>query len=241
MTASHPSPPTLLQRLRATFERTRESGANLPPEPVLASDLGVSRPQLREALARLEGEGLIARRSGAGTVVNTEALDIRTWLSQQEPFIETLRRAGLADASIELLSIRFRAMTGDEAAYFGRPSGCGMLDVRKRWRAGGRVHMLADYQVPVPGARGLSDISAPDDPIFDVAARVHGAPPAWEIAHTRAETADARLAGDLETDPGSPLLILDLLGVSTKGLRLYRTREHHIGNAVDYGFVRTFR
>src|SRR5206468_11950580 len=42
-------------------------GAQLPPEPELAAELGVSRATPREALRSLEDEGLVRRTRGAGT------------------------------------------------------------------------------------------------------------------------------------------------------------------------------
>src|SRR5579859_1091595 len=44
-------------------------GSQLPPEPALSAALGVSRTTLRDALARLEREGLIRRRQRLGTTV----------------------------------------------------------------------------------------------------------------------------------------------------------------------------
>jgi DNA-binding FadR family transcriptional regulator len=44
-------------------------GARLEPEARLAESFGVSRPVLREALARLRDEGLIVSRQGAGSTV----------------------------------------------------------------------------------------------------------------------------------------------------------------------------
>ena len=44
-------------------------GTKLPPEMALAESLGVSRPVVREALARLKADGLIATRQGSGAVV----------------------------------------------------------------------------------------------------------------------------------------------------------------------------
>src|SRR4051812_36427311 len=93
----------LMQRLRQISLDAASNGDPLPPEPALAEALGVSRNQLREVLARLEFEGLLTRRRRTGTYVNSAALEIRTWLGRQEPFIQTLERLGYEDIGIELV------------------------------------------------------------------------------------------------------------------------------------------
>lgn len=229
----------LLDQIRAISRLAADSGSPLPPEPALAEELGIGRPQLREALARLAYEGLLLRRPRAGTVVNEAALEIRSWLGRQEPFIETLRRLGYEDARIELVSMRHRPLSPGELEVFGQPDGMRGLQIRKRWRARGSIQMLTDYLVPTPGAVDLSDIADPAEPVFNLAERLIGSPPTWEVAHARAENATADLAGDLEIEVGSAMLVLDLLGISANGRRLYHLIEHHVGDAVDFGFVRT--
>jgi GntR family transcriptional repressor for pyruvate dehydrogenase complex len=56
----------LLQQLEMNVWRV---GDKLPPEKALAESLGVSRPVVREALARLKADGRIDTRQGAGAFV----------------------------------------------------------------------------------------------------------------------------------------------------------------------------
>ncbi|MEV0091071.1 GntR family transcriptional regulator [Streptomyces sp. NPDC050738] len=49
---------------------TYPPGSTLPSEPKLASELGVSRPALREALLLLQEDGLLSVRRGVGRTVN---------------------------------------------------------------------------------------------------------------------------------------------------------------------------
>jgi DNA-binding FadR family transcriptional regulator len=60
-----------LSRLRQLIQkRDFEDGGRMPPERVLASELGVGRRSLRRALEILEQEGRISRHQGRGTFVN---------------------------------------------------------------------------------------------------------------------------------------------------------------------------
>ncbi|MFP4650095.1 MAG: GntR family transcriptional regulator [Desulfobacterales bacterium] len=56
--------------IAAILDGTYPRGAGLPSERVLAEQLGVTRPTVREALHRLEAEGWITIRHGRSTTVN---------------------------------------------------------------------------------------------------------------------------------------------------------------------------
>ena len=60
-----------LSKLRQLIDRRDVAGSRrIPPERVLASELGVGRRSLRRALDILEQEGRISRHQGRGTFVN---------------------------------------------------------------------------------------------------------------------------------------------------------------------------
>lgn len=54
----------------------------IPSETDLADELGVSRTTIRDALSRLENEGVIFRKQGAGTFVNRPGLQISSRLEE---------------------------------------------------------------------------------------------------------------------------------------------------------------
>jgi DNA-binding FadR family transcriptional regulator len=90
----------VLTQLRAYLaHRGRVAGTRLPPERVLADELGVSRGTLRKALADLEVEGLIWRHVGRGTFVGNRPVETVQDLS------EVTRRtspAGVMEARLAL-------------------------------------------------------------------------------------------------------------------------------------------
>ena len=89
-------------------------------EPTLAQDLGVSRPSVREGLVRLEAEGFIRRRKGAGTVVNPGALEMLARFDQQVEFADLLRQAGF-EPTVELLDAATVPLAERERHPPGRP------------------------------------------------------------------------------------------------------------------------
>ena len=67
------SPLGRLQAYIAGFNLS--AGTRLPPERRLCTEIGVTRAQLRTALARLEADGLVWRHVGKGTFVGLRPLD----------------------------------------------------------------------------------------------------------------------------------------------------------------------
>ena len=68
--------------LKDMIIRGEFADGRVPPEMELAEALGVSRTTIRDALSRLEMEGAISRRQGAGTFVNDPVLQIRSRLDE---------------------------------------------------------------------------------------------------------------------------------------------------------------
>ncbi|UCV17649.1 GntR family transcriptional regulator [Ferribacterium limneticum] len=59
---------------RRILEGSLKSGDRLPPERELATEFGVSRPSLREAIQKLASKGMVQSKQGGGTYV-TNALE----------------------------------------------------------------------------------------------------------------------------------------------------------------------
>jgi DNA-binding GntR family transcriptional regulator len=64
--------PRVVRSLRRRLSQGEwAAGARLPSEPTLAKELAVSRVTVRAALAQLENDGIVNRRHGSGTYVNS--------------------------------------------------------------------------------------------------------------------------------------------------------------------------
>ena len=99
--------PSLTDQVKAHLKERILDGdfeeGRIPAESELATDLGVSRTTVRDALARLEQEGAIYRRQGSGTFVNEPGLQIKSRLEEIWSYEGVLRDHGYTP-SIQLIS-----------------------------------------------------------------------------------------------------------------------------------------
>jgi GntR family transcriptional regulator len=106
--------PSLTDQVKAHLKERIVSGAfeegRIPSETELATELGVSRTTIRDALSRLENEGSIYRKQGAGTFVNEPGLQIKSRLEEMWSYEEVLRDHGYTP------SIRVVAITSEAAS-----------------------------------------------------------------------------------------------------------------------------
>jgi len=89
------------QRLHHDLEQiitTAEPGKQLPSEPRLAAQLGVSRATLREAMRDFETQGLLIRRQGVGTFVVHPTHVFESGLEVLESIDTLAKRIGLSVA-----------------------------------------------------------------------------------------------------------------------------------------------
>lgn len=97
----------------------------LPREEMLASQLGVSRTTIRQALNNLAAEGVVSRRQGKGTFVNVDSIGIRVTFSPCMELMQAIRNSGY-EPSVRLLSAR--VVDGRSESSSGRYT---MDDVRR--------------------------------------------------------------------------------------------------------------
>jgi GntR family transcriptional regulator, transcriptional repressor for pyruvate dehydrogenase complex len=84
---------------------TLPTGARLPSESQLGQLFGVSRPVIRETISRLQADGLVVTRHGAGTFV------------QRQPKVEFLRLAPIGSIADLMRCYEYRiALEGEAAA-----------------------------------------------------------------------------------------------------------------------------
>lgn len=182
-------------------------GVQLPPEPVLARQLGVSRPTLREVLRTFAERGLLVRRQGVGTFVASRLPVLETGLEVLESLERMADHLGLA-TEMALLSTEERQATAPELERLQRTEPTEVLAVDRVIAIEGEpVADLTDV-VPVEYLRRADLGRDFRGSVLDLFL-TRGSPP---LSHSRteivAESAGGVRAKRLGVESGVPLLLL---------------------------------
>lgn len=219
--------------LRAIVQNAVAQESPLPSEKDLAALLGIGRSSVREALIRLEAEGFVVRRHGAGTFANPAALDVAVRIDRTAEYADVLADAGVA-AAVEVLDARWTTLEAAVAASLRRPVGSRAFVTRKRWLAAGRPVMVATDVVPAWRAVEVD----PEWSVFAIARALTGRGTDW-VSSWIAPVLAGKAAEELGCEPGEPVLHLEQLGVTRDGTRCWWANELHRPGDLRYGLVRT--
>jgi GntR family transcriptional regulator len=206
---SSPDPLPLYHRVYLLLrQRITEGGfaadAPMPGEHELAATHGVSRITVRRALERLEQEGLVVRRRGAGTFAR-----MPTPAPQRENLrglIENLLAMGLR-TRVELIDFAYLPVPPDIAAALEIPVGTlAQKSVRIRSMPGANMpfsHLTAWVPEEIGRRYGPRDLAA--RPLLHLL-EAAGEPAARAEQVISAKLADAQVAPLLGVEQGSALL-----------------------------------
>ena len=194
------------RRLRAAILAWPAGDDRFHTEHALCVTYGVSRATVRQAVAELEGEGLLSRRQGFGTLVNRQKIEES--FSPLTNFSDQWARSGRA-LKVELQ----RAETVDCPAPFaemlGLAAGERVLYV-ERFRLSDGLRVAWDRRfIPQALAKGIPRRELAKVSLLDALAR--------KVEFDRGESQlESALAGEehaerLELMPGDPVLVRHLI------------------------------
>ncbi len=213
---------------------TYQPGDQFPSEVALADQLGISRPTLREALQRLEQEGVILRRHGVGTFVAACTPILESGLEVLESLDRQARRIGLETEVVDL-EVTERPASSEEMGMLELTAAEGPVDVLSIDRviavAGDPVAYLKDV---VPQAylqqEDMGDFSGS---VLDLFLRRDPALPILSRTEIIAEAARTHVAARLGIPRGQALL--KLVG------QLYGPDERVLDYSISYFVPGHFR
>ncbi len=213
-------------------------GEQLPAEVVLAEQLGVSRPTLREALRNLERVGLIVRRHGVGTFVSASAIPkMESGLESLESVLAMADRQGMA-TQVSDLSVTTEAADDEMVARLGVEKAAPLTVVRRVLEVAGTpaAYMvdLAPRQI-LPAGAIESDFAGS---VLDLLRGQKRVSVSHALAHIVAVDADGDLSARLAVEPGQALLLLEETLFDEEGAPFEFSRNYFIPECFRFQVVR---
>jgi len=210
------------QRIRDHFVRlietgTLNSGDQLPPERVLAREFSITRVTARQALIRLEAEGLIFREERRGWFVSPPR--VRYDPTANTSFTESVTEQGRVAGTTVLATRKVRA-TRWQSTNFGCAVGDPIFVIDRCRSVDRRVVLVEKIHINAQRCPGLLRFAL-DQSITDLMARE------FDIIEQRSQI-DMRPAA-LEEGPAKTLGV----AVGTPGLYLSRTIRDQFNNVVE--------
>ena len=184
----------------------------LPSELELASDLGVSRTVVRDALSELERDGYLERVRGIGTLVNRDVVQLKNRMDQKLEFYKMIRAIGKEPRSDNLSVTREIA----SPALAEKLRSCPptprqtLVFVRRRVMADDTPVLFSTDILPLSlfDNKRLEGIDF-SQPIFDIAARHCHTEVTETVAHLHAVSGPAGIRRQLALRPEQALLQLE--------------------------------
>lgn len=211
-------------------------GHPFPTESELCRTHDVSRFTVREALRRLEAEGLIARRRGSGTTVQPAAA-----------------RGGALHQPISNIGELLQYARGSAVVY--RPGGHGPLppsiaeqiahDTAGNWTMFSGLRQQGFGEKPIAAtaayfherlgdAIAALDLNASSKTLFSQIEQLTGISASTVTQDIQAVAADDAMASLLEVEPGSPVLRILRCYIDGEGQVFEISVSHHPGDRFAY-------
>jgi GntR family transcriptional regulator len=233
--------PSLTDQVKANIKdrivKDEFAGGRIPPETELASDLGVSRTTVRDALTRLENEGTIYRRQGAGTFVNEPGLQIRSRLEEIWSYEQVLQDHGYVP-SVQVLSSRVGPADDTTREVLRLADDATMLVIEKVFREDESPVMLTVNRIP---ADIVSDAEYADDeamPIYEFLEDHCNRTLGYYLSEIIPVALDAEKAKKLGVEPGTLAISFDEIGFDQNNEPIVRATSYFRDDLLRFRLIR---
>ena len=217
--------PSLTDQAKAHIKQRILDGhfeeGRIPSETELANELGVSRTTIRDALSRLENEGVVYRRQGAGTFVNKAGLQIKTRLEEIWSYEAVLQAHGYTP-STRILGVAVEPADAHVATELNLPAGAEIISVEKLFLEDDAPVIFTVNQIP----RQLIHEPYEDEdwkvPIYEFLQKHGPLHLSYYLSEIVPVVAAAEVAANLEIVAGAPLISFAEIGYGEENTPILR-------------------
>ena len=149
-------------------------GAQVPPEPELMAEYGVSRATVRQALVGLVAEGLLEIRRGLGTYVTARRFEHT--IGGFYSFSREIERHGLLPGT-RVLDLRTQPAADDAAEALGLLPGTPVVALRRLRLAGPDPLVVETSHLPAARFPGLERVDFSNVRLYDTLLNGYGCRP----------------------------------------------------------------
>ena len=209
----------------------------LPRETMLSEKLGISRTQLRDALAALEQEGYITRRLGVGTMINRHVLNVKSRMDIETELLDVILNNGYK-AQMHFFSAREEKAEGVIAQKMEISEGTPILAISKVCTADGKPAL---YFQDFLDKRMIQKEYSEEDlkvPVFEFLREKCDTSAYMDLTQLRAVAADEEVASILEVPLGTPLLSMEEVDYNIEGNIVFYSRQFFKGGMFEQTVLR---
>jgi GntR family transcriptional regulator len=220
--------PSLTDQAKAYIkQRIRDddfAGDRIPSETDLASELGVSRTTIRDALSRLENEGVVYRKQGAGTFVNKAGLQIKTRLEEIWSYEAVLEAHGYIP-STRILDIA-EVAAGVDGADLGLAPDAPVVRVQKLFLEDDEPVIFTVNRIPTHLITESYEAQDWEAPVFEVLWSHGRQRLSYYLSEIVPVVASPDLAQTLQVAPGTPLISFAEIGYNDENEPILRADSY---------------
>jgi GntR family transcriptional regulator len=209
----------------------------IPSETDLAESLGVSRTTIRDALSRLENEGVIYRKQGAGTFVNRPGLRIKSRLEEIWSYRAVLEDHGYVP-STRVLEVRYESAGPSLASELEISPGEKLLVVEKLFLEDELPVIMTVNHIPEKLIDEPYEAGDLELPVFEFLAQFGQQHLSYYLSEFVPILAGGSIANNLNISRSTPLLSLEEVGYSEENSPILKACSYFRDDLLRLRFIR---
>lgn len=211
----------------------------LPSEAKLASEMGVSRLTIREALTVLENEGLITRSQGSSTMITTFARKLSEGIDYAGELGKFINDCGY-ESTVDIISYSCESCNDEAAKNLKIEAGEEILVVKKRFLADGAPAAYCINRIPKVFLTN-KEINEKDlgKSMFDFVEEVCNCQLSHDFMEIIPSLVTREIADILKLEESSPILRVDVVKYSIEGHPVMHNTEYYVDKLIRFTACRT--